>query len=77
MLNRAIKITKILRESVSCDIELMGRKLDKSLSYANSEGIPYVLIVSEDLGSNKVILRNMETGDQIERDVKGVIDAIE
>jgi histidyl-tRNA synthetase len=77
MLNRAIKITKILRESVSCDIELMGRKLDKSLSYANSEGIPYVLIVSENLGSDKVILRNMVTGDQIERDVKGVIDAIE
>ncbi len=76
VLNRAINITSALRKEVSCDLELMGRKLEKSLSYANSEGIPYVLIVPENEKGEGVILKDMRTGRQKMVKVKEVPDAI-
>jgi histidyl-tRNA synthetase len=77
MLNRAIHITSVLRDKVPCDLELMGRKLEKSLSYANSEGIPYVLIVSEEAEGDGLILRDMHTGEQKIIKITEVTDAIE
>ncbi|MFQ5800855.1 MAG: His/Gly/Thr/Pro-type tRNA ligase C-terminal domain-containing protein, partial [Candidatus Hydrothermarchaeales archaeon] len=64
------------RKDISCDLELMGRKLDKSLSYADSEGIPFVLIVSEEAEGDRVILRDMTTGEQKMLTPEEIIDAI-
>ncbi len=75
-LQRAIGISKMLREKTSCDLELMGRKLDKSLSYADSEKIPYVVIVKDDSSDDMVILRDMESGDQKTLKIIEVPDAI-
>jgi histidyl-tRNA synthetase len=77
VLNRAINITSVLRKQISCDMELMGRKVDKSLSYANSENIPYVIIVTEEVKGDGVILKNMRTGKQRLVKVKEVPDAID
>jgi histidyl-tRNA synthetase len=76
MLNRAIEIVSFLRKDVACDLEIMGRKLDKSLSYADAEGIPYVLIVSEEAEGDSVILKNMQTGVQNVMNLNEVSDAI-
>jgi histidyl-tRNA synthetase len=76
MLNRAINITSVLRNKITCDLELMGRKLEKSLSYANSEGIPYVLIVSEEAKGDGLILKDMHTGEQKIIKISEVADAI-
>ncbi len=76
MLNRAIEIVSFLRKEVACDLEIMGRKLDKSLSYADAEGIPYVLIVSEEAEGDNVILKNMQTGEQKLMNLNEVSDAI-
>jgi histidyl-tRNA synthetase len=76
VLNRAINITSVLRKQISCDIELMGRNIDKSLSYANSENISYVIIISEGVKGDGVILKNMRTGEQRRVKVKEVPDAI-
>ncbi|MFQ5800451.1 MAG: histidine--tRNA ligase [Candidatus Hydrothermarchaeales archaeon] len=77
VLNRAIEITTVLRKDISCDLELMGRKLDKSLSYADAEGIPYVLIVSDEVKSDNVILKDMHTGKQRIVKVEEVPDEVE
>ncbi len=71
-LNKAIKIATLLRDDIACDLELMGRKLDKSLSYADSLGIPYVVIVKDD----SMILRNMGTGEQRTADEQEIKDAV-
>jgi len=76
MLNRAIEIVSELRKEVSCELELMGRKLGKALSYANSEEIPYVLIVSEDAEGDSVVLKNMRSGEQKTVGLREVIDEV-
>ncbi|RMF91372.1 MAG: histidine--tRNA ligase [Methanobacteriota archaeon] len=76
VLNRAIEISTLLRRSISCTMEIMGRKLDKALSYADSEGIPYVVIVSEEVKGDSVILRDMRTGEQRVIKIEEVPDAV-
>ncbi|MFQ5887072.1 MAG: histidine--tRNA ligase [Candidatus Hydrothermarchaeales archaeon] len=65
LLNEAIKVADIIRQHTSCEIELMGRKLDKAMKHANNEGIPYVVIVGEEeLREGKVVIKDMKTGEQ-------------
>ncbi|MDI6654281.1 MAG: histidine--tRNA ligase [Candidatus Hydrothermarchaeota archaeon] len=67
LLDEAIKISSIIRKSFSCEVDLMRRKLSKALAYANSEGIPFVVILGdEELAKDSVTLRNMKTGEQKE-----------
>lgn len=41
-------------------------KMKKQMSYADSKNIPFVAIVGEtEMGENKVMLKNMKTGDQV------------
>ncbi|MGI5882736.1 MAG: His/Gly/Thr/Pro-type tRNA ligase C-terminal domain-containing protein, partial [Dethiobacteria bacterium] len=43
--------------------EMSGKRLKRSLDYANKEGIPFVLILGEnELQQNKIALKNMEDG---------------
>ena len=65
LLKEAIKVSNIIRGYTSCEIDLMGRKLSKSMNYANNENIPYVVIIGEEeLREHKVIIKNMKTGKQ-------------
>ena len=61
-----IKIVKELRElGVNTDMDMMGRNISKNLSYANSLGIPYCIIVGKkELEQNAIKLRNMKTGEE-------------
>lgn len=60
----ALSIAVALRKiGVKADMEMDGRKLRKSLDYANKLGIPYVLILGEDeLKNNSVKFRDMKAG---------------
>jgi histidyl-tRNA synthetase len=66
LVGQALRIARELRErGVSVEVEVMGRKLSKGLEYADSRGIPQVLIVGKaDLAEGRVTLRNMRTGEQ-------------
>ncbi|WP_184229865.1 histidine--tRNA ligase [Methanococcus maripaludis] len=66
LLKECLKIAKTLRDSgKSVEVDLMGRKLNKALNYANTKNIKKVLIVGEnDIMTGKVSLKNMETGEQ-------------
>lgn len=53
------------------DIEMKGRKLKKSLDFANRENIPYVIIVGEDeVKSSKVTVKDMINQNNFEIDLK-------
>ncbi|MBT4650981.1 histidine--tRNA ligase [Candidatus Woesearchaeota archaeon] len=62
----SLKIVQQLRENgINVDFDLNGRGVSKNLQYANSLGIPYVIIIGEtELKVNKVLLRDMRSGDQ-------------
>jgi histidyl-tRNA synthetase len=67
MLPKAIEISNVLRKKFSCEIDLLRRRLRKALAFADGLKIPYVIIVGEEeMKKGKVILRNMNTGEQKE-----------
>ena len=57
----ALSLADTLRSyGYNVDVEMKGRKLKKSLDFANKENIPYVIIVGEDeVESGKVIVKDM------------------
>lgn len=61
----ALKIASDLRKNFIVDLDLMNRKLGKTLEYASEIDARYVLIVGKkDLENGKVTLRNMKSGKQ-------------
>lgn len=71
----SLKVIQELRNSgVPADFALGKKGVSKNLQYANALGIPYAIIIGEDeLKKNKVMLRNMETGDEQLLSVEDVI----
>ena len=63
---KALEITSMLRSAgVSCDTDLMGRKMAKAMKQASAVRARYAVIVGKsELESDSVTLRNMETGEQ-------------
>jgi len=74
----AIKIAqKLRRENIPTDIDLMRRKLDKSLEYADKRGIPFVIIVGpKDLKEGYLVLRDMKTRLQEKVEVSRIVEAV-
>lgn len=67
LLPQSLEIAKFLREnSVNCEIYSgEASKLDKQLKYANTKGIPYVIILGpEEVEKEQVNLKNLSTGEQ-------------
>ncbi len=64
--NYALKIAQQLRsESIRTDMDLIGRSIGKNFGYADTQGIPYVMVIGEDeVKDGTCSLKNMDTGDQ-------------
>ena len=75
LLDESLKILQQLREAgINADFDLNQRGVSKNLEYASSMGIPNALIIGEDeIKQGKVLLRNMQSGDQQLMTVKDVI----
>jgi len=57
--------SKLRGTGISVDFSLGKKGMSKNLQYANALNIPYVIIIGEDeLSKNKILLRDMKTGDQ-------------
>lgn len=71
---QALKIAETLRkQNINVDIEMNERKMKKSLNYANTERIPYVIILGdEELSKGKVILKDMKNGKQKEIEIEKI-----
>ena len=67
-------ISQLRENNIKTDFDLNGRGMSKNLQYANALGIPYAVIIGEqELKKNKVMLRDMQSGDQQLLSVKEVI----
>ncbi len=60
----ALSVARTLRSAgIPAETDLMGRALAKQLDYANSQKIPFAIVVGKkEQKEGKVTLRNMETG---------------
>jgi histidyl-tRNA synthetase len=65
-MKESLQITQELRKAgISTDFALGKKGVSKNLGYANSLGISYALILGDDeVKKKKVLLRNMETGNE-------------
>lgn len=67
-------LRKVRRAGIASEIYPDGSKLKKQMSYANSNQIPFVAIVGDsEMEVNKVMLKNMETGEQALYSIDDVI----
>ena len=70
----AIRISReLIGRGVSAEPDIMGRKLTRQLEYADSRGIPYVLVIGpEELRSGCFKVRDMRNKKEISSDLDGV-----
>lgn len=71
----AVTAAKKLRDNnISSQVYLEGGKFGKKLSYANNNGIPYVIIIGEDeVKSGLLSFKNMDTGKQDKLKIEDII----
>ena len=77
-LSESIKIVNRLRKyGIKSDIDLTGTSISKNLEYANSLGIPKVIIVGpKDLEQNKVTLKDMKTGKERKVEINKIVSEV-
>ena len=63
-----IKLANSLRKlNINTEIYLNDKKLKAKMKYADKLKIPYVIVIGDDeINSNKVKIKNMETGEELE-----------
>ncbi|MDC1105608.1 histidine--tRNA ligase [Prolixibacteraceae bacterium] len=70
-------ISKLRKAGVSSEIFGDSAKMKKQMTYANSKGIPYVILVGEtEMKEGVVTLKNMETGDQQQLTVEALVETL-
>ena len=79
-LSKPIKLATELRNlGINTEIYSNQKKLKAKMKYADKLQIPYVIVIGEDeINSNEIKLKNMETGDEetIELDAKKIAEKI-
>ncbi|MDO5716205.1 MAG: histidine--tRNA ligase [Tissierellia bacterium] len=73
----AFALVSALREKgVRADIEKTGRRVKKSMNYANKENIPYVVVLGGDeVANGEISLKHMESGEEFKysiQDIEGI-----
>ena len=73
-----IEVAGGLREAnIEAETDLNNRNLRKQFDYANSLGIPYVIVIGEkEAKSGKLTLRNMKNGKEEQLSVKQIIERL-
>lgn len=71
----AIEVASSLRAAgIVCEVYMEDGKLQKKLTYANKQGIPYVILVGEEEAQTRVLpLKNMKDGTQVKADLQEII----
>ncbi|MEM2136450.1 MAG: histidine--tRNA ligase [Candidatus Methanomethylicia archaeon] len=74
----AFKIAEVLREQkIPVEIEVMGRSIKKSLSYANSMNFSYAIIIGEkEISEGKITLKNLKKNEQYNLTVEETINIL-
>ena len=68
---------KLRKSGISTDVDLVGKKLKKILSYADTIGIKYVVLVgAKDIEEGKVTVKDMLTGEQEKVEIKNIVSVM-
>mgnify|MGYP003763998403 FL=1 len=66
---------EIRKKGIKVDIEMMDRRLKRSLDYANKENIPYVIILGEnEIESGRVKIKDMENSTEEEINLSDIVN---
>ena len=69
---------KLRKNNIGTDVDLVGKKLKKILSYADSNQINYVVLIgSRELEEGNVTVKDMTSGEQKPVEVSNIVDYIE
>ncbi|MCC7563712.1 MAG: histidine--tRNA ligase [Methanobacterium sp.] len=69
---------KLRKKGIPTDVELVGRKLKKILSFADNSGARFVVLVgARDLENGEVTIKDMETGNQEQIPIERVADVLD
>ena len=68
---------KLRKNGISTDVDLVGKKLKKILSYADTLGINYVVLVGAmDIEEGNVTVKDMLTGEQEKIEIEDIVDSL-
>jgi len=68
---------KLRKNGIPTDVDLVGKKLKKILSYADTMGINYVVLVgARDIEEGKVTVKDMISGEQEIIDLENIADSL-
>ena len=72
--NQALKYaTKLREKGIRVEIDKSGRKLVKSMNYANKLNYPFVIVLGEnEIKTQKIKIKNMSFGDEQEFTIKNI-----
>lgn len=74
----AIFLSKELRKRFIIETDLMGRNLKAQLSYANSVGIKFVVIIGKkEIDDNRFTLKNLDSGEQVYLNINELIETLD
>ena len=74
----ALKLMKELRDAdISVQMDVMGRNLKNQFKHANRIGAAKTIVIGEsELESGKLTIKDMESGEQTEVEIDGIVDAL-
>lgn len=77
-LNHCFNLSKtLIKSGVSNEVLYFEKPFKNKLNYANKKQIPFIVVVGEDeIQSNLYSLKNMETGESIKTDCRGMIELL-
>ncbi|MEM4808237.1 MAG: His/Gly/Thr/Pro-type tRNA ligase C-terminal domain-containing protein, partial [Candidatus Nezhaarchaeales archaeon] len=68
---------KLRSEGIRVEVDVMGRKLERQLKYADAKGIPYVIIVGpQEVRSSVYRLRDMKSREERLLSLQEVIELL-
>lgn len=75
---KSLKVLQTLHENnISAEIYPEPAKMKKQFNYANSKNIPFIIIIGDnELQTNTIQLKNMNSGEQISSDLDNIINTL-
>lgn len=68
-------VTNLRNKGLRVDIDITGRKLKKSLDFANKQGIPFVIVLGDnELESSEVTIKEMKSGKEYKASIDGLYE---
>lgn len=70
-------VNNLRRRGLVVELDLMGRSVKAQMKYANKLGVRFLIIIGDDeLNSNRVSIKDMDSSMMLETDIDGIFEAI-